>query len=110
MDDRDWLLRQLKQLLEFVRRLLARVRELRDAQEPQQALDELGAAYRELFGLEARYLPMMTPEAVRQSLGSKAREGLLAELLRAEAELRGARGEAGLAGRLVALADALAPL
>lgn len=108
MDDRDWLLRQLQQLLDFVRKLLARVQKLREAQEPRLALQELGAAYLELFGLEARFLPMMTPDAVRKSLGSKAREGMLAELLLAEAELRGDLGERELADKLLALAAALA--
>lgn len=107
MDDRDWLLRQLKQLLEFVRRLLTKISKLREEKQLDQALAELGAGYLELFGLEARFLPMMTPEAVRRSLGSSAREELLADLLRAEVEIRTARGEVELAGRLRALADAL---
>jgi hypothetical protein len=94
--EKDYILRIARQLALFAARLLR----LKEQGELQQAEQAVLAAYADLFGIDRRFVPMMRPEHVVQSLG-RERTGLFAALMAEEAELRAMRGDAQT-GALVA--------
>ena len=105
MDERDYLLRMVQRLIEAVQRLIARARKLQLEKNDAQALVEVAEAYRELFGVDARFVHLMGAEEVRRMLG--ARVQAFAEVVRLEAELRRALGDGQRAELLDRLAQAL---
>jgi hypothetical protein len=87
--ERDYILRLARQIALFAARLFG----LKENGELEQAEQAILAAYGELFGIDRRFVPMMRPEHIVQSLG-RDRAALFASLLAEEAELRALRGDA----------------
>ena len=91
--EKDFILRAIEELARFLAAALRRALQLEEAGQHEQALQELGEAYRELFGLDGRFLHLMSAEQVAQALGHPERLRLLAQLLDAEAGIRDASGD-----------------
>jgi len=67
--------------------LLASARELMQRRQFAEASRLLGDGYRQLFGLDRRFLQMMRPEEVAPILGQPQRLRAFAELMAEEADL-----------------------
>jgi hypothetical protein len=87
--EKDYILRIARQLALFAARLLR----LKEEGELEKAEQAILAAYGELFGIDRRFVPMMRPEHIVQSLGPE-RAQLFVGLIAEEAELRAMRGDA----------------
>ena len=87
--ERDYILRLARQIAMFVARLFG----LKEKGELLEAEQAVLAAYGELFGIDRRFVAMMRPEHIVQSLGSD-RAALFAALMAEEAEIRALRGDA----------------
>jgi hypothetical protein len=100
--ERDYILRLARQIALFVARLFG----LKEKGELLEAEEAVLAAYGELFGIDRRFVPMMRPEHIVQSLG-RERAALFAALMAEEAEIRALRGDAQTAALVAQQAIAI---
>jgi hypothetical protein len=103
IEDKDYVLKLVRRMAE----VLAKMIRHRQLKEHEQALQEVGGAYQDLFGVDERFVHMMTPQAVRAALRHPARIEAFANLLREHAKLLDDLHDAR-ATLLVALAHGLA--
>jgi hypothetical protein len=92
LTERDWVMRTVKQLAEFIARALKLARE----EKRDQAIALLQGACVDLFGIEYRVLSMVDAKSAIELLGSPARVKAFIELVEtmAEAENDALRKEA----------------
>lgn len=77
--DRDWVMRAVKQLADFIARALKLARE----DKPEQAIEVLQGACIELLGIEYRALAVVDARSAIELLGTKARAKAFIELVEA---------------------------
>ena len=102
--EKDFILRTIEEMARFLAAALRRALGLAEAGQHEAALQEIGEAYRELFGLDGRFLHLMSAAQVAQALGHPERLRLLAQLIEADAGIREAGGDAARAQSLRAKA------
>ena len=102
--EKDFIKRQLAQLAQFLKRLLAKAR---DEGEASTALDEVQKKAGELLGVPLHFLDMADPASARLLLRTPEKIAAYAEILETCAQLSELKGDAASAQALRARAEAL---